>query len=265
MEFDNIGYAFILTLLAGLATGIGSLIAYSARKTNLSFLSFSLGLSVGVMIYISFMELLPSAESLLIESYGSKLGQTYNVIGLFAGIVLIAIIDFLVPSYENPHEPRNLQDKSVVNEMKIKRLGVMAALAIAIHNFPEGISTFVTVLESPSLGLAIAIAIALHNIPEGIAISIPIFYSTGSRQKAFWFSLLSGLAEPLGALLAYLFLMPFITEQFMGIMLAMVAGIMIYVSIDELLPAAREYGKHHYSIIGVVVGMAIMAISLIML
>ena len=145
------------------------------------------------------------------------------------------------------------------------RMGVMTALAIGIHNFPEGIATFTAAAENLTLGVAIAVAIAIHNIPEGIAVSIPIYYATGDRGKAFRLSLLSGLAEPVGALLAYLVLMPLMSPTLMGCILAAVAGIMVYISIDELLPAAREYGEAHIAIYGVVAGMALMALSLIML
>ncbi len=260
MESDNIIYAFAVTLLAGLSTGIGSAIAYVAHKMNRTIISLLLGISAGVMIYVSFVEIFAHAQEILSDIAGAKLGAIYATLALFGGVAVIWIIDLLVPEHENPHEIHSEQ-----SPQKMRRLGVMAAIAIAIHNFPEGISTFVTALESPSLGLAIAIAISLHNIPEGIAVSIPIYQSTGSRSKAFWLSLASGLAEPLGALLAYLILMPYITPTLMAITLASVAGVMIYVSIDELLPAARSYGKHHASIMGFIIGMALMAITIIAL
>jgi len=140
----------------------------------------------------------------------------------------------------------------------------MVALTIGIHNFPEGIATFTSALESLDIAIPITVAIAIHNIPEGIAVAVPIFHSTGSRRKAFWYSFLSGLAEPLGALIAFLFLFRFWTPALNSIVLAVVAGIMVFISLDELLPAAEKYGKHHLAIIGVVVGMAVMACSLLM-
>lgn len=262
METNNLLFAFTLTLFAGLSTGIGSAIAYMAHRLNRKAISLLLGLSAGVMIYVSFVELFAEAQHILSEELNPKTGAIYATLALFGGIALIWIIDFLVPEYENPHELKNTKANP---NSKMRRIGIMTALAIAIHNFPEGISTFVTAMESPSLGLAIAIAIALHNIPEGIAVSIPILQATGSRRKAFWYSFLSGLAEPLGALLAYWILMPYLNEILMAIILAAVAGIMIYVSIDELLPAAREYGEHHASIIGVILGMGLMALTLIVM
>ncbi len=260
-------YALALTLFAGLATGIGSLIALVARRTNKSLLAFSLGLSAGVMIYVSFVELFSHAQHSLSSLRGEQLGLLLATIAFFGGLLFIALIDFLVPSSKNPHEARGVEDidKQPQDNKRLQRMGLLTALAIAIHNFPEGIATFATAYENPSLGLAIAVAVAIHNIPEGIAVSVPIYYSTGSRRKAFWYSLLSGLAEPLGGILAYLILMPYMSEELMAYTLAAVAGIMVYISVDELLPAAREYGKEHTSIIGFVIGMAIMAASLILL
>lgn len=264
----NILIPLLLTLFAGLATGIGSLIAFFAKQTNKKFLSFSLGLSAGVMIYVSFVELLRNAEDVLSTELGMREGMGLTVVCFFLGILLIGIIDRLVPSFENPHEVRSVENmQEVPNQVnaKLKRMGVMTALAIGIHNFPEGIATFMAALESPTLGIAIAVAIAIHNIPEGIAVSVPIFYATGNRKKAFLYSLLSGLAEPIGALLAWIVLMPFMSPTMMGCIFAAVAGIMVFISLDELLPAAREYGEHHISIYGLVAGMAVMAVSLILL
>ena len=262
----NILIPLLLTLGAGLATGIGSAIAFFARRTNKRLLSFSLGLSGGVMIYVSFVELLGQAEAALAASWSARTAQGLAVAAFFAGILLIGIIDRLVPSFENPHEARTVEemDRKPKNT-RLMRMGVMTALAITIHNFPEGIATFTTALENRTLGVAIAAAVAIHNIPEGIAVSIPIFYATGNRGKAFRYSLLSGLAEPLGALLAWLVLTPFMSPTLMGCVLAGVAGIMVFISIDELLPAAREYGEAHVAIYGVVSGMAVMAASLLLL
>ena len=263
---NSILFPFVLTFFAGLATGIGSLIALFAKHTSKRILSFSLGLSAGVMIYVSFVEILIQAQTLLTVEMGSKQGMSVTVLCFFTGMLFIGIIDKLVPSFENPHEVRSVESmKKPPKDAKLMRMGIMTALAIAIHNFPEGIATFVAAVENPTLGIAIAAAIAIHNIPEGIAVSIPIYYATGDRKKAFRLSLLSGLAEPLGAMLAYLVLMPFISPLVMGCVLAGVAGIMVFISIDELLPAAREYGEHHVSIYGMVTGMAMMAVSLILL
>ena len=145
------------------------------------------------------------------------------------------------------------------------RTGVLTALVVGIHNFPEGIATFMASMDSPQIGIAIAVAIAIHNIPEGIAVSVPVYFATQSRKKAFWYSFLSGLAEPVGALAGYLVLMPFMSPLMLNCIFAVVAGIMVFISLDELLPAAEEYGEHHISIYGLLFGMAVMAISLILL
>ena len=255
----------LLTLGAGLATGIGSAIAFFARHTNRRLLSFSLGLSGGVMVYVSFVELLSEAGTTLAAEWGDRGGAAIATAAFFGGILLIGIIDRLVPSAENPHEAHSVEEMEhrPARNGRLMRMGLLTALAIAIHNFPEGIATFATALEDRTLGIAIAAAVAIHNIPEGIAVSIPVFYATGDRMKAFRLSLLSGLAEPVGALRAWLVLMPFMSATLMGCILAGVAGIMVFISVDELLPAAREYGEAHTAIYGVVAGMAVMAASLL--
>lgn len=260
MEQHDILFAFVLTAIAGLSTGIGSLIALLAKRTNTNFLCASLGFSAGVMIYISFMEMLPTAKVELISVYDEKIGTLYLILAFFAGIALINLIDFAIPKSFNPHEIQGVEDMD--KKSSLKRTGLIVALSIAIHNFPEGIATFTSALGSLDVAIPITIAIALHNIPEGIAVAVPIYHSTGSRKKAFWFSFLSGLAEPFGALIAYLFLMQFWTPQLNGIILALVSGIMVFISLDELLPSAEKYGKHHLSIMGLIGGMLVMAFSL---
>lgn len=264
---NNFLIPFLLTLFAGLATGIGSLIAFFAKRTNKRFLSFSLGFSGGVMMYVAFVELFQEARIGFITEMGEKMGMLTTVLCFFGGIFLICIIDKLIPSVENPHEIRSVEKMSEKppKDAKMMRIGLITALGIAIHNFPEGIATFVSASEQLSLGVAIAIAVAIHNIPEGIAVSIPIYFATGSRRKAFRLSFLSGLSEPLGAVIAYLILTPFITPCLMSGILAAVAGIMVFIAIDELLPAAREYGEHHIAIYGIIAGMGVMAFSLLLL
>ncbi|NCD41731.1 MAG: zinc transporter ZupT [Bacteroidia bacterium] len=264
----SVGYAMMLTIVAGLSTGIGGAIAFFARRTNTKLLAISLGFSAGVMIYVSFSEILMEARHLLVEGYGERSGSWYAVLAFFGGMLFIALIDKFVPSYENPHEIRSVEDMEKkldpLEINRLKRMGIMTALAIVIHNFPEGLATFTAALSDPSLGMAIALAIAIHNIPEGIAVAVPFYFATGNRKKAFWLSFLSGLSEPLGAMIGYLILMPFMTPLVFGGIMAGVAGIMVFISLDELLPAAEEYGEHHLSIYGVVAGMAVMAISLLL-
>ncbi|NLJ01584.1 MAG: zinc transporter ZupT [Bacteroidales bacterium] len=260
MDNQTVLIAFTLTFIAGISTGIGSLIAFVAKRTNTNFLSFALGLSAGVMIYVSFMEMLPTSLESLSDEFGEKKGMLYMIFGLFGGIGLIGLIDFLVPKAQNPHEMHGVEEMR--SNHRLKHTGIITAITIAIHNFPEGIATFMSALTSLEVAIPITAAIAIHNIPEGIAVAVPIYHATGSKKKAFWLSFASGLAEPLGALIAYLFLMPFWSPVLNAIILAAVAGIMIYISLDELLPSAEKYGKHHLSIIGLVLGMAIMAFSL---
>lgn len=274
MESYTILLAFGLTLFAGLATGIGSALAFFTRTTNTRFLSVALGFSAGVMIYVSFVEIFVKAREELIVDRGEVAGTWITVLSFFGGIALIAVIDKLVPNYENPHELHSIEemDKTLDtlprNEAhdfgKLKRMGMFTALAIGIHNFPEGLATFTATLSDPSLGIAIAVAIAIHNIPEGIAVSVPVYFATGSRAKAFKFSFLSGLSEPVGAIVGYLLLMPFLSPTVFGILFAGVAGIMVFISLDELLPAAEEFGEHHLSIYGMIAGMGVMALSLLL-
>lgn len=270
--------AFLLTLLAGLSTGIGSAIAFLAKRTNTAFLSTSLGFSAGVMIYVSFVELLATSISTLSQLHGQTTGTTYATIAFFGGVLFTMIIDRLVPERKNPHEMHLVEEIPTSEEdthqnpnakkhqsHKLLRTGLMAALVLAIHNFPEGMVTFLSAIKDTNIAIPIAIAIAIHNIPEGIAVAVPIYYATNNRHKAFWLSLLSGLAEPAGAIVGYLILAPFLSDNLFGVLFGMIAGTMVYISLDELLPAAETYGKHHHAICGLVTGMAVMATSLLLL
>ena len=272
MTYDTgtVFFAFSLTVLAGLSTGIGSCLAFFAKRTSTRFLTASLGFSAGVMIYVSLVEIFVKARHSLEAALGTFNGYLMTTLAFFGGIFLIALIDYLVPGYENPHEIRNVeeipdQDQDMaLQKKKLHRMGLFSALAIGIHNFPEGIATFVGALQDPALGISIAVAIAIHNIPEGIAVSVPIFYATGSRKKAFGLSFLSGLAEPVGALLGYFLILRYATDTLFGLLFAAVAGIMVFISLDELLPTAEKYGEHHIAMYGVVAGMAVMAASLVL-
>lgn len=274
MDTQTVLFAFGLTVFAGLATGLGSALAFFTRQTNTRFLSVSLGFSAGVMLYVSFVEIMSKARTALTAEWGNVAGSWYTAAAFFGGIVFIALIDKLVPDYENPHELHSIEEMELKLEhlpkneahdfAKLRRTGVFTALAIGIHNFPEGLATFTAALTDPALGVAIAVAIAIHNIPEGIAVSVPLYFATGSRAKAFRYSFLSGLAEPVGAGVGYLLLMPFFSPTVFGVLFASVAGIMVFISLDELLPAAREYGEPHLAIYGLVAGMAVMAVSLLL-
>jgi len=247
----NIGYAILLSFLAGLATMIGSLLSLLYRKPGPKFMTLSLGFSGGVMIFVSFVELLSQG----IRSIGSY----YAFIAFFIGMAVIFLIDNLIPhDYMAEHNV----DKQLCKNVNLSRTGFFIAIGITIHNFPEGLAVFAGSLQNIHLGIAIAAAIALHNIPEGIAVSVPVYAATHSRRKAFYWSALSGLAEPLGAIIAAIFLMPFLNPSLIGFVLSAVAGIMVFISMDELVPISRSYGEEHLSIVGIMAGMIVMAVSL---
>lgn len=257
----NVLFALSLTVMAGLATGIGSIIALFAKTTNTKFLAGSLGFSAGVMIYVSMIEIFQKSRTYIASATNDTVGYYIVVVSFFVGILLIGLIDYFVPSTEG--DIGNLTENET-RSIALKRMGFMTALAIGIHNFPEGLATFTSALKDPHLGLAIAVAIAIHNIPEGIATSVPIYYSTGSRKRAFIVSFFSGITEPLGAIIGYLILRPFFNDVVFGILFGIIAGIMVFISIEELLPMAREYEKSKVTIIGVILGMAIIALSLLL-
>jgi zinc transporter, ZIP family len=269
MENDSILFAFGLTMLAGLATGIGSLTAFFAKLTNRKFLSVALGFSAGVMIYVSLVEIFSKSRMALSSALGEKDGYLVAVTAFFSGIALIAIIDKFIPSVADsmvvsPASGETAKASTIYMEEQrtLLKTGIFTAIALAIHNFPEGLATFVSAINNPSLGISIASAIAIHNIPEGIAVAVPIYYATQSKRKAFLYSFLSGMAEPVGALIGYLLLQSFFNDLTFGILFALVAGIMVFIALDELLPTARQYGEHHLAIYGLVSGMAVMALSL---
>lgn len=277
---NGIASALLMTLIAGAATGIGGALVLFKKKLSSNFLAGALGLSAGVMIFISLAELFPEAQAEIMATGSVAHGEALVLIAFFVGMGIITLIDFLIPEYENPHEASGLSlgDKTAAvdilqnsgSEEAMKRLGILSALAIAIHNFPEGIATFIGALNDPQMGTGITFAIAIHNIPEGIAVAIPIYYATKSKGKALLYATLSGVSEVIGALLCLAVTAIFGIEITGGgpvfpLILAAVAGIMIYISLDELLPTAEKYGKHHVAIAGVVGGMAIMGISLILL
>lgn len=291
----NAGPALGLTLLAGIATGLGSAIAFFAKRTDFRFLALSTGFSAGVMLYVSFAEIMVKGGQALVALFGEGLGPWLNTASFFAGMGLMALVDGLIPAARNPHEMHSEQELAPLHdpaaplpefgrqggwgdhdhrrgEGTLLRTGVVTALAIGVHNFPEGLATFLAALNDRSVGLAIAAAVALHNIPEGISVAVPIYYATGSRRRAFLYSLFSGLAEPVGALVVYgAFLLATGGAgqeglgTLAGFLFGSVAGVMVYISLDELLPASRAFSKGHESIIGVAAGMLVMAVSLLVL
>ena len=268
---NDVMFAFLLTLAAGLFTGIGGLIALFSKRNNTQFLAICLSFAAGVMIYISFVEIFAKALESLEYGHGD-IGYFITTAAFFAGIALIALIDKVIPQHEDEvavsltprtkHTALTQQDENSLN-----RMGLMSALSIAIHNFPEGLVTFMAALYDPALGAAIAIAIAIHNIPEGIAIAAPIFYATGRKKKAILAAIGSGITEPLGGLAAYFLLARALNETAFetafGLSFAAVGGIMVYIAIHQLLPTAAKYGRHNQVMWGLFGGMAVMALSLI--
>ena len=288
----NFIIALLLTLFAGMSTGIGGAIIMFVKKFTPKYLCATLGFSAGVMILISLVELFQEAREALSMQFGDKLGLLYTLLSFFGGMAIIALIDNFVPKESNPHEVNSMtiqvheeavgHHKAVLSfgeeepamgtgnslphskSGNLLRLGIFSSLVIAVHNFPEGLATFISAMENPELGASIAFAIALHNLPEGIAVAIPIYYATQKRAKAVGYATLSGIAEPLGGVLGYLVLRSVLTPSLLACVLALVAGIMVYISLDELLPTAENYGEHHVAIIGVISGMVFMSFGLLL-
>ena len=252
---NDVLFAFLLTLLAGLSTGLGGAVALFARRTKPNFLGLCLSFSAGVMLYISFVEIFSKADESLSELWGEDRGFLFGTLAFFAGVGLIALINRFIPC-------RAAQVEN--DEKDLNRMGLMSALSIAIHNFPEGLITFMAALQDPALGVAMAIAVAIHNIPEGVAIAAPLYYATGSRAKALLFSIASGLTEPLGAVAAYFLLARVFSEGMFGLVFAASGGMMVFIAI-QLLPVAEAFGGRRRVIKGVFAGMGVMALSLILI
>ncbi|GAA2002153.1 zinc transporter ZupT [Brevibacterium samyangense] len=283
---NSLAVAFLLTLGAGLATGLGGLAAVlvpAERRRSGVFLGTALGFSAGVMVYVSFVEILPQGIVTIGETHGPRTATALAVAAFFAGILATAVIDRLVPARMDPHpqmaggrapdaaaeaprtpapSPHSGHDP---HRRALLRTGMFTAFALALHNFPEGFATFLTSLQDAAVAIPIVVAIAVHNIPEGIAVAVPIHHATGSKRKALGLSFLSGLAEPAGAVIGYLLLAPFITPTSLGMVLAAVAGVMVFLSFDQLLPTAQRMSTHRWSMYGLLAGMAVMAVSLVLL
>ena len=251
---EMVGFALMLSVLAGLSTTLGSLLAIIVRKPTPRFMAFTMGFSGGVMILLAFVELLQEGIELI--------GFIPAHVSFFAGMGVMFLVDALVP-HDFIAEHHGTEDAR--GDRQLLKTGLFVALGISIHNFPDGMASFVGALEDASLGVAISVAIAIHNIPEGLAVALPVYAATGSRAKAFWWSFLSGMTEPLGAALAALVLLPYLNETLLGIVLAAMAGTLVFIALDELVPVSRSFGEEHLSIVGVMIGMVVMAASLWML
>lgn len=259
---ENWKIPLLMTFLAGLATIVGGFITFLVKKNNLKILSLGLGFSAGVMIFVSFTEILTTAEGLLKEYYPIDY-HWIMFFGFIAGVIISKLIDTFLPD----HVEENAEDKCELStrHSKIKRAGLLTAIAIAVHNFPEGLGTFLVSSQDVAIGASVALAIALHNIPEGIAVALPIYHATGKKRMALWYSFWTGMTEPLGAIIGLILLHWFLPQVFVGFFMAAVVGIMIYISFDTLLPLSHEYGDWHYAITGIMSGIIVIWASLLLL
>ena len=247
--------AFIISFLAGISTLLGAIIIFFTKSKSEKIVSCSLGFAAGVMISVSFSDLLPEAQKAIAAHSGETWAIIYSVIFMVIGLCLALPIDYFVPHEEFDPESN---DKPHQN---LYRVGFVSMLAMMLHNFPEGIATFMASYNNPTLGMSIAVAIAFHNIPEGISVAMPIYFATQSKIAALKYTFLSGIAEPIGAVLAFLILKPFINEFFLGAIFAVVAGIMIYISFEELIPTSRQYGYSRLALLSSFAGICIMPLS----
>lgn len=264
---NNIGIAFSLTMLAGLTTAIGGAIAFVTKKDNLKALSIGLGFSAGVMIFVSMVDIIPNAEKLLQLNFPNKF-QWLVYGGFVAGLIVSILIDYFLPDHVDTEELLHPESTGEMDKRKIyrlKRAGILTAVAICVHNFPEGMATFLTTTQDVTLGLSVALAIAIHNIPEGIAVALPIYHVTGKKRYAMLYAGLSGITEPIGAVVGMFVFSLFLPHILVGFLMAAVAGIMTYISFDTLLPLAKEYGNWHLSIVGIMSGILFIWLSLILL
>lgn len=266
---NNYAIALLMTLLAGLATVVGGCFTFFIKKDNLKALSVGLGFSAGVMIFLSFTEIIQGATKLLSEFFPHA-ANWLVLVGFFCGILTAVMIDYFIPDHIDEdlfgnNDNCSIEDTVCHHNHRIKRAGLLTAVAIAIHNFPEGIATFFVASQNLTIGATVAIAIGLHNIPEGIAVALPIYHATGKKRLAIWYTFLSGISEPIGALVGLFIMQTFLPQMAVGFLFAAVAGIMVYISFDTLLPLSREYGDGHYSVFGIMSGIFFIWVSLLLL
>ena len=251
--------AFAVCAAAALFTVVGSALVLNADRANPRMLAFGLAFAGGAMVYVSLVEIFAKSQTAFAQVMDAKSAYTAATVAFFCGILLLAVIDRLVP---NPHE--GMDGEEISHTPNVGRVGLLAAAAITAHNFPEGLATFFATLENPVVGLPLAMAIAIHNIPEGVSIAIPIYYATGSKRKAVLATAISALAEPAGALIGYLVLAPFLSPMVFGAVFGVIAGVMVFLALDELMPEAKRYSKGHEAAYGMVIGMAALALSLVL-
>jgi ZIP family zinc transporter len=257
----NVLVAFGACALAALATVLGAIVLFRVKEPNPRLLAFGLAFAGGAMVYISLVEILVKSQNAFGEIYPDKTGYALATAAFFCGVLLVVALDRFLP---NPHG--GLQEHEFHHDTKkhVARVGLMAAIAITAHNFPEGMATFFATLDDPTIGAPLAMAIAIHNIPEGVSIAIPVYFATGSKWKAIGACSLSALAEPIGAALGYAVLAPFLTQAVYGWLFGIIAGVMVFLALDELLPSAKRYAKGHETVYGMIFGMGALAISLVL-
>ena len=253
----------LMTVIAGLATVLGGFITFFVKKNNMKTLSLGLGFSAGVMIFVSFTEILNDAKELLSVHFPNNY-KWLIFFGFILGTIISKLIDTFIPDHVD-EDLFNEDGKTPESHHHIKRAGILTAIAIAIHNFPEGLGTFLVSSQNLTLGISVALAIALHNIPEGIAVALPIYHATGKKRYAIWYSFWTGMTEPLGALIGLFLLNTLLPQACVGFLMAMVIGIMIYIAFDTLLPLSHEYGDWHYVITGIMSGIIVIWASLLLI
>lgn len=245
----NISMAFLLTTLAGLSTMLGTIPIFIKIKNEGKVIAASLAFAAGVMICVSITDLIPEAIEMLKNYYSGFLTVFLTFVFLMIGMITSCFIDKALPT------------ATVVNHASLYKVGIISMLAIILHNLPEGIATFISTTKDTSLGISLALAIALHNIPEGISISVPIYYSTQSKFKSILYTFISAMSEPLGAIITYLFLYSFINNIVLGLLFAFIAGIMIQISLTELLPTSTDYSYPKITRIWFIIGVIFMLLK----
>lgn len=253
--------AFAVCCAAAAATVIGSALVLRADRSNPRLLAFGLAFAAGAMVYVSLVEILQKSVTSFSQVMSNKDAYTHATLWFFVGVLLLALIDRLIP---NPHHGISTEAPALKHDHNIGRVGLLAAAAITVHNFPEGLATFFATLENPAIGAPLAVAIAIHNIPEGVSIAIPVYYATGSKSKAVLATAASALAEPAGALIGYLILAPFLDDSVFGAVFGVIAGVIVFLCLDELMPEAKRYARGHETTYGMIIGMFAIAISLVL-
>ena len=262
--------ALLISLLAGLATSVGGLIAVREAIPRRSSLAVALAFAAGAMVLISLIQIVPlGIEYLQASGADGRSAQTVVWVSFFAGIGVVLAIDRVLPSSLNPNEMEGAEDDiteyNTAVTRRIMRSGLLTALVLALHNLPEGMATFLTTYQDPRVGLTLAVAITIHNVPEGIAVAAPVYAATGSKRRALWWATASGMAEPFGGLLAAALVRWVLPDQFFGVFYGVVAGLMIFLALDELLPGSWRYQTDkHQTVNGILIGMAVMALSFVL-